>query len=350
MVEMEGVVQRRLFERSTLSAFVINKQVLKDSTSDSFSLNSDQFNRVVGLDYNLATNNNKWSGKLFYHRSFDASNDDKQFAHGLNLEFRDRKYNLEWDHQIIGENYVAEVGFVPRNGFTRINPSFRLNYFPNNKLINEHGPGISYEQIWDGENGKTDHDLELTYLINFQNTSRFSVEISNVYTYLFSAFDPTRSDGRELPENSEYRYSNIELSYQSNERKRIFYMLEFSGGEFFNGNILSLSGNVNYRHQPHAVFSINYSYDRIRLPNPYTDVDLWLLGPKIDLTFTRNLFFTTFVQYNNQQDNLNINARFQWRFKPVSDLFIVYTDNYLPQHFTVRSRALVLKLTYWINT
>ncbi|MEM6699144.1 MAG: hypothetical protein AAF599_12150, partial [Bacteroidota bacterium] len=70
---------------------------------------------------------------------------------------------------------------------------------------------------------------------------------------------------------------------------------------------------------------------------------------RIDLTFTKSLFWTTFIQYNNQIDNLNINSRFQWRFRPVSDLFIVYTDNYFPDDFVNKNRALVLKLTYWLN-
>ncbi len=34
--------------------------------------------------------------------------------------------------------------------------------------------------------------------------------------------------------------------------------------------------------------------------------------------------------YNEQVGNLNINTRFQWRLKPASDLFLVYTDNYIP--------------------
>ena len=61
------------------------------------------------------------------------------------------------------------------------------------------------------------------------------------------------------------------------------------------------------------------------------------------------LFFSTYVQYNNQADNLNINARFQWHYKPVSDIFLVYSDNYFPGDMAVKNRALVLKMTYWFN-
>ena len=42
-------------------------------------------------------------------------------------------------------------------------------------------------------------------------------------------------------------------------------------------------------------------------------------------------------------------VRFQWRFAPVSDFFLVYTDNYIADNFTIKNRSLVAKLTYWLN-
>ncbi|NLA47921.1 MAG: hydrolase, partial [Bacteroidales bacterium] len=91
------------------------------------------------------------------------------------------------------------------------------------------------------------------------------------------------------------------------------------------------------------------SYNDISLPKPYNSAKLILAGPTLDITFTDKLFFTTFVQYNNQIDNLNMNIRFQWRFAPVSDLFIVYTGNSFTEHFGNKNRGLVVKLSYWFN-
>jgi hypothetical protein len=51
-------------------------------------------------------------------------------------------------------------------------------------------------------------------------------------------------------------------------------------------------------------------------------------------------------------DNLNINSRFQWRFAPASDFFLVYTDNYYTEDFsafTNRNKAVVGKITFWLN-
>jgi len=108
--------------------------------------------------------------------------------------------------------------------------------------------------------------------------------------------------------------------------------------------------------------SIVANYTKINLPAPYCDADLWLIGPRAELSFSNKVFLNTFLQYNNQANNFNINARFQWRFRPVSDFFIVYTDNYFASDdpvsmingrpvtaFMPKNRAIVAKLTYWFN-
>jgi hypothetical protein len=91
------------------------------------------------------------------------------------------------------------------------------------------------------------------------------------------------------------------------------------------------------------------------MPQGYNNADFWIIGPRADITFSKSIFWTTFVQYNNQINNVNINTRFQWRFKPMSDLFIVYTNNMFAEtvgadnRFQQKNQALVVKLNYWFN-
>jgi hypothetical protein len=82
----------------------------------------------------------------------------------------------------------------------------------------------------------------------------------------------------------------------------------------------------------------------------YPSKNIWLISPKLDFTFTKTLFWTTFVQYNSQGENLGVNSRLQWRFAPLSDLFLVYNDNYIStDNFSPRYRSFNLKFTYWLN-
>ena len=69
----------------------------------------------------------------------------------------------------------------------------------------------------------------------------------------------------------------------------------------------------------------------------------------MEFTFSKNVFWTTLVQYNSQDEDFSINSRLQWRFRPLSDLFLVYNDNYKTVPFGPSTRAVVLKFTYWIN-
>ena len=109
----------------------------------------------------------------------------------------------------------------------------------------------------------------------------------------------------------------------------------------------NFAGEVGYRFQPYVGLSLSATYNDLELPEQWGHTSFWLVGPRVDVTLTNKVFFTAFAQYNEQIDNLNINTRFQWRFKPASDLFVVYTDNYIPFPFNVQNRALVMKFTYW---
>ncbi|MEL6654570.1 MAG: hydrolase, partial [Bacteroidota bacterium] len=139
-------------------------------------------------------------------------------------------------------------------------------------------------------------------------------------------------------------------------RRKIFYTnYRINAGQYFNGQRFGIRGDLTFRMQPFGFLSANVAYNRITLPatatQPDTTVNLLLIGPRLDVTFTRKLFFTLFTQYNSQLDNLNFNARLQWRYKPVSDLFLVYIDNYQfsDAQWQPYNRALILKLTYWLN-
>ena len=162
-------------------------------------------------------------------------------------------------------------------------------------------------------------------------------------------FNPINSDATPLLEGTDYNYTSLVAEYRSDRRKDLYYEVATHFGQFYNGNIFSLSGELNYRAGLLGVATLNFSYNNVSLPEPHSSGTVLLVGPKLDFTFSKKVFLTTFLQYNNQIDNININARFQYRYKPVSDFYLVYTENYFPDGFVSKNRALVAKLTYWLN-
>jgi hypothetical protein len=317
------------------------------------------FNRILGVDYNYSFLNNKITGSSYYHKQFTPQKVDQSFAHGFGFQYNTRTLDLNWFHQIFGAGYDPAVGYLPRTGYKRISPSGNLRFFPKSDLIINHGPNLDLAYIWDDKYGYTDHEQTVGYNVQFRSNATISATYQNIYTYLFRDFDPTNSPAEvgavELPDSTTYNYSVGGLSYRSDPRKLFSIELDALYGNYFNGTRLGVKGTFNYRIQPYGVISMNFNYNKIELPQPYQSADIYLVGPRLDLTVSRSVFFTTFFQYNSQFNNVNINSRFQWRFKPVSDLFIVYTDNYYysfdqpNQNFNPKTRAIVIKLTYWLN-
>ena len=203
--------------------------------------------------------------------------------------------------------------------------------------------------LFDTDLKLTDRESEVSYRVEWLNKSTVKVDLENNYVYLTDPFDPTNSGGIPLPADSEYRFSEVSASYTSDIRKTFNFMLMSLYGGFFNGTRYTLNSEIYYRLQPYAALALVTSYNNIKMPDPYSSAELVLIGPRLDFTFTDKVFFTSLVQYNNQIDNLNLNLRFQWRFAPVSDLYIVYTENSYPTDYRVKNRGLVFKISYWFN-
>ncbi|HMX40696.1 MAG TPA: hypothetical protein PKD78_10225, partial [Saprospiraceae bacterium] len=144
-----------------------------------------------------------------------------------------------------------------------------------------------------------------------------------------------------------YAFSGFGAEWSSDYRKRFFMNLSAAGGGFYNGQQYRAGLQLTWRIRTLMNLRLAAEYNRLSFPDPYCDVSLFNLTPRVEVFFSRSLWWTTFLQYNTQADNFNINSRLQWRFRPMSDMFLVYTDNSAVRVWGVRNRALAAKLAWW---
>ena len=62
-------LQQKMFSRSFLGLLFINREKLEE---DKIENDQADFNRVLGIDYNLQSNDSKWVGKIWYHKSYES--------------------------------------------------------------------------------------------------------------------------------------------------------------------------------------------------------------------------------------------------------------------------------------
>ena len=82
---MVAALQRQVFSRSNITAFIVNKQVMNVKDDETFTGN--KYNRIAGIEYNLASTDNRWNGKVYYHQNIPESMTFKDAAMAANISY-----------------------------------------------------------------------------------------------------------------------------------------------------------------------------------------------------------------------------------------------------------------------
>jgi len=341
-------LQRKIFARSNIGFLFVNKE------SFNYPPGGQQlyakYNNNIGVEYNLASAANAWTGKALILKSFSPDKSGHDFTQAGNLQYADKYWTIGGQYEVVGANYNAEVGYVPRKGYIKLNPYISHLFFPAGGPVLSHGPILNFTDYYDPSFNSTDYRNYFAYQVTFRDRSVLTGLVENDYVKLLAPFDPTNYTGAVLPAGFVNRWNNAELSWFSMPQRLFTYDFTVDyGGYYDNGKKISVANDVGYRFQPFVNLQLSNTLNVLHLPQPWGQKSFWLIGPRLDVTMTNKFFLTGFFQYNEQAKNFNINTRLQWRYRPASDFFIVYTDNYLPGPFLVKNRGLVFKFTYWLN-
>ena len=107
-------LQQKLFSRSNLSLLFINRQNTAKNELD--------YNRVIGVDYNLLSKDGVWDGKFYFHNSFSTLTKTNPFSTGFTLSYNTRNNSIYSKVIRLGEGFESDLGFIRRKGIFK-------NYF-----------------------------------------------------------------------------------------------------------------------------------------------------------------------------------------------------------------------------
>ena len=345
------VTEHQLSKNFTTTAFLINKQETKN-----FDF-VNNYNRITGLNLNYKSDNNKWIGLANFGKSFnDNITDDNNF---YNLGIWYNKRGLEWKTSIkkIGKNYISEVGFTPR----------LYNYDAINNIIVREGYtqtsiGIEYQKFYEksktlnsvrylnySNNTYFDENGKLNQSSHFLNSAIFFKDLSAIY-YVFNydyidlkyGFDPLGNGNALVPD--EYRFGILKIGYNSANNQKFRYRFNFQKGSYYSGKRITAGAYLNYQLLPFANLELTYDINKINL-NELGNETFHLTRFIGEVFFSNRLNWTTYVQYNTQQDNFNVNARLQWEYKPLSYIYLVISDNF-NEHIKRQNWGVAFKMNY----
>ncbi len=365
-----AAVQKTFWGRSYVKAGFLNRQAF-----NKFEPSKTDYGRNLLLTYVLRSSNNKWETWGEFHNAFKKDIKDKNQYGSIGVQYSDNNWRFIQDLTTIGTNYYADMGNVVRIenydavrdtvirlGFQHSYSNLQYVTRPKKGVVTEHQIEIENYVAWNPNWSLNQRFNQLEYNLTFKNTAELGMsverQVENVpYPFSFSD-DNTLILGK-------YTYMSANIDYSTDSRQAFSSRIRGTTGGFYDGSKIGLSVSATYRIQPWGKFTLKLDWNQIKLPPKDPSVSgitqLILLSPKSEISFNRNLHWTTFFQFNTQSNNFNINSRLQYRFRPMSDFFLVYTDNYftnderdsarnlLHSAFDRKNQALVCKMTYWFN-
>ena len=352
-------LQRSVLKRSVLKTYFLNRE--NDISEEAAKKNPlDKYGRNAGVSFEYTNTAGTFSSWTDFHKSFKATiNDDDIYA---STGFM--KESKHWSYITLigslGKNFYTDMGYVQgvnnydalrdttiRVGFKNLFNSLSYRLLPENGPIGKMVAKLENFSTLHPDNSINQADTKLGVDIQFKKASDFGVDINNTIVNLLYPISFTK----EVPlPAGHYVFNQIIIKYISDMRKAFGIESMMNVGQFYNGNVKGISMGLTYRNQPNFKVVLSAQFNNIVFPNPYGSTNLVLLQPRVEWNFSTKLFWTTFVQYNTQSNNFNINSRLQYRYKPMSDFFLVYTDNYFTDPlFKNKNRALIFKFSYWFN-
>lgn len=339
-------VQRKVLARSLVSAILTHQNLTSEKASDDLL----ERNTVAGLQFTYQSVDNRWNGTAYAFKSFTPETENKDFAHALRLRYSTLLYQIEVEQSRVGEDFEAAMGFVPRKDLQRLDMSGVRAWYPTSDKTNRIQLFLNGSYFYEPGGSRTDHVYSIGVEQAFLSNASIGIQFFDEFVRLRSDFNPLGDDGDQLQEGEAFNFRYMRLYFTSDPRRVISFRFNPIIGQFYNGRRYGVSGRAQLRLQPKVGVGVNYSVNHISLPGDSGERTLILVGPRVDVTLRKDLFLTGFFQYNNQVENFNVNTRLQWRFAPVSDLFIVYTNNYTTEgSWQATDRNLTIKLSYWLN-
>ncbi|MEO0733989.1 MAG: hypothetical protein AAFZ52_14220, partial [Bacteroidota bacterium] len=312
-------------------------------------------------EFNYSTADGKWTGQAAYLKSFQPGVSGRDGHLYGNFFYNGQNFRTFTLVQRLGTNYFTDLGFnnrvqnfnpetgeIVRLGYTQISNNVDYYIYPENSAkVNFHWSGLENYVYFNGPSGGVNEwYTRLRHFLFYRNTSQLRFRLNHRYVDLLFPFALTETP---LP-RGEYDFTEFNVQFNTDRRRRLQTEWFIVYGQFYNGTKLTYRGSLTYLAQPWGNFTLGIERNEIRLPEPYGNLNLTLATARAEVNFSTNLFWTTFLQYNTQADNFNVNSRLQWRYAPLSDLFLVYTDNYrVANMFGPKDRQLVLKVNYWLT-
>lgn len=328
-------VKANLFGSSDVGVLVANRQ----STGSDRSRD----NRSGGLDANLRF------GDLIVNAygavTEGAGTAADGYAWRLSGAYRGRFWNNSAMVKRVSDGFAPGIGFVRRRGMTQAYATVGAHMRPAVSWLQELAPWASVDYYADMRGGLDTRTVTAGTDILLQPDGILALTVADWYDRLEAPFPVV--PGKVLPVGA-YAWREGSATYTSSQQRPVFFVAGVSGGGYYDGTRRSANGTLTWRASPALALEATGQTNAIRSPTAGA-FQADLAGVRVRYAVSTTLFGSAFVQYNTQTKAFSTNVRAAWRWAPLSDVFVVYTERQDLALGTRAERSVALKVTRMVQ-
>ncbi|MXW09226.1 MAG: hypothetical protein F4X47_10850 [Gammaproteobacteria bacterium] len=330
---------RDIMARSKVGALVINKHVG----------DGHYINRTFAADMTLAPH------PAFLVNSFIAKTSttgitDGQLAGYIRLGWLDEDWNVYGEYADFQDNFNPEVGFLPRNGIRISKIHLERNPRPGRFGVRVFDPMVNITYTTDQNNRLVTRRIHHMLGTRLQNGAYINIWYNANLEVLDQPFH-VRPD--VVVEPGTHRFGDWRFSFNSDPSRRLYGTVYYSPQTFFDGDRTDYSASAGFRLTSQLAAEGAFTRNDVRLPGGDFSADI--ASFRVDYALSPTMTLRTVTQYNSLTDQWSTAARFNYIYRPGSDIYIVYDElrrndydefGRYNEFASFRERQLIVKVTY----
>jgi hypothetical protein len=321
--------RRNVFGRSDFGVLFQNRA----------ATDSNSWNRSVGVDANVRIGSGAIMNAYVARSDAPGAASDGTAAR-TQLAYRGKL----WDNSVmwkrVSDGFAPGIGFVRRRNFQQFYGTIGAHPRPALRRVAEMNPYLVVDYITDLNSQLDTRTLSGGFDVTMKSEAVLSMLVSDQFDRIEQTF--TLVPGRTVAPGA-YQWREGTMKYTMAPASRVIGTANATVGTFYTGSRRSAGGGLTWRAASSLNIETTYQRNDIRLATGNFVANL--AGLRVRYAWSTTVLGSAFVQYNTQTRTFSTNARLNWRWAPLSDLYLVYIDRRDSESWSQNERSVALKIT-----